>query len=142
LQNLIFGTHKHQRRLLPPWQCHFSDFPEDDTRRADKRSARTCSHQRLGPDGRHRLHDRWKPPIQSEEEQAIAVRELDPTAHLTLKYDQLTSERSVLSLKPADRPERRNQQPQKEEEQRDHRDRRYVIPSPDQTDEVFGTHKS
>jgi hypothetical protein len=48
--------------------------------------------------------------------------------------------RGILSLKPADRPERRNQQSQKEEEQRDHRGRRYVIPSPDQTDEVFGTH--
>src|SRR5262249_60432092 len=67
------------------------------------------SHQRLGPDGRHCLHDRWKPPIQLEEEQAIAVRELDPTAHLALKHDQLTPERSILSLKPADRPERRNQ---------------------------------
>ena len=72
------------------------------------------SHQRLGSDGRHCLHDRWKPPIQLEEEQAIAVRELDPTAHLALKHDQLTSERSILSLKSADRPERRNQQqPQK-----------------------------
>jgi hypothetical protein len=71
-----------------------------------------------------------------------AVRKLDPTAHLALKHDQLTSERSVLSLKPADRPERRNQQPQKEEEQRDHRGRRYVIPLPDQTDEVFSTHRS
>src|SRR5437667_6804762 len=100
------------------------------------------SHQRLGPDGRHCLHDRWKPPIQLEEEQAIAVRELDPTAHVTLKHNQLTSERGILSLKPADRPERRNQQPQKEEEQRDHRGRRYVIPSPDQTDEVFGTHRA
>jgi hypothetical protein len=39
-------------------------------------------HQRLGPDGRHCLHDRWKPPIQLEEEQAIAVRELDSTTHL------------------------------------------------------------
>jgi hypothetical protein len=76
-----------------------------------------------------------------QEEQAIAVRKLDPTAHLALKHNQLTSERSVLSLKPADRPERRTQQPQKEEEQRDHRGRRYVIPLPDQTDEVFGTHK-
>jgi len=47
-----------------------------------------------------------------------------------------------LSLKPADRPERRNQQPQKEEEQRDHRGRRYVIPLPDHTDEVFGTHNT
>src|ERR1700741_1373118 len=71
------------------------------------------SHQRLGPDGRHCLHDRWKPPIQLEEEQAIAVRKLDPTAHLTLKRNQLTSERGILSLKPADRPERRNQQSQK-----------------------------
>jgi hypothetical protein len=75
-----------------------------------------------------------------EEEQPIAVRELDPTAHLALKHDQLTPKRSILSLKPADRPERRNQQPQKEEKQRDHRGRRYVIPSSDQTDEVFGTH--
>jgi len=52
----------------------------------------------------------------------------------------LTPERGILSLKSAGRPERRNQQPQKEEEQRDHRGRRYVIPSPDQTDEVFSTH--
>src|SRR5690348_5342382 len=100
------------------------------------------SHQRLGADGRHDLHDRWKPPIQLEEEQAIAVRELDPTTHLALKHNQLTSERSILSLKPADRSERRNHQPQKEEEQRDHHGRRYVIPSPDQTDEVFNTHNS
>ena len=72
---------------------------------------------------------------------AIAVRELDPTAHLALKHDQLMSKRGILSLEPADRPERRNQQPQKEDEQRDHRGRRYVIPSSDQTDEVFGTHR-
>jgi len=50
-----------------------------------------------------------------EEKQAIAVRELDPTTHLALKHDQLTSERGILSLKSADRPERRNQQSQKEE---------------------------
>jgi hypothetical protein len=100
------------------------------------------SHQRLGSDGRHYLHDRWKPPIQLEEEQPIAVRELDPTVHLALKDNQLTSERGILSLQPADRPERRNQQPQKEEEQCDHRGRRYVIPSSDQTDEVFGIHRS
>ena len=35
----------------------------------------------------------------------------DPSAHLASEHDQLTSERGVLSLKPADRPERRNQQP-------------------------------
>jgi hypothetical protein len=55
---------------------------------------------------------------------AIAVRELDPTSHLALKHDQLTSQRGILSLKSADRSERRDQQPQKEEEQRDHRGRR------------------
>jgi hypothetical protein len=72
------------------------------------------SHQRLGLDSRHHLHDRWKPPIQLEEEKAIAVREQDPTTHLALKHHHLTSEGGILSLKPADRPERRNQQPQKE----------------------------
>jgi hypothetical protein len=30
---------------------------------------------------------------------------------------------------------------QNEEQQRDHRGRRYVIPSSDQTDEVFGIHR-
>jgi hypothetical protein len=70
------------------------------------------------------IHDRWKPPIQLQKEQAIAVREEHPTAQLALKHNQLTSERGILSLKSADRFERRNQQPQKEEEQRDHRGRR------------------
>jgi len=56
-----------------------------------------------------------------DEEQASAVRELDPTTHLALKHNELTSERGILSLKSADRSVRRNQQPQKEEEQRDHR---------------------
>jgi hypothetical protein len=42
-----------------------------------------------------------------EEEQAIAVRELDPTTHLALKHNQLTSERGILCLKSADRFERR-----------------------------------
>jgi len=50
------------------------------------------SHQRLGSDGRHHLHDRWKPSIQLQEEQPIAVRELDPAAHLALKHNQLTSD--------------------------------------------------
>jgi hypothetical protein len=73
-----------------------------------------------GPADHYCLHDRWKPPIQLEEEQAIAVRELDPTAHLALKHHQLTSKRGgILGFESADRPELRNQQPQKEEEQRD-----------------------
>jgi hypothetical protein len=37
---------------------------------------------------------------------SIAVRELDPTAHLALQHNQLTPERGILSLKSADRPER------------------------------------
>jgi hypothetical protein len=94
------------------------------------------SHQRLGPDGCHCLHDRGKPPIRMQEEQTIAVRELDPTTHLALKHNQLTSEYGILSLKSANRPERRNQQPQKEEEQRYHRGRRYVIPSPHQSNVI------
>src|SRR5262249_61804062 len=65
------------------------------------------SHQRLGPVGCHSLHDQWKPSIQLEEEQPIAVRELDPTAHLALQHDQLTSERGILSLESDDRPEGR-----------------------------------
>ena len=55
------------------------------------------SHQRLGPDDRHQLHDRWKLPIQLEEEEAIAVLELDLAAHLALKHHQLTSN-AILSL--------------------------------------------
>jgi hypothetical protein len=35
------------------------------------------------------FEDGWKPTIQLNEEQAIAVRELDPTAYLPLKHDQL-----------------------------------------------------
>ena len=58
------------------------------------------------PHDRDDLEERRKPTIQLDEEQAIAVRELDPTAHLTLKRDHPTSERGILSLKLADRPER------------------------------------
>ena len=70
------------------------------------------SHQRLGSDGRHRLHDRWKPPIQLEEEQAIAVRELDTTAHLALQYNELLPQGGILCFKSGFRLERRGQQRQ------------------------------
>jgi hypothetical protein len=39
---------------------------------------------------------RRKPTIQLDEEQAIAVREVDATAHLALQHDQLMSERGIL----------------------------------------------
>jgi hypothetical protein len=58
-------------------------------------------HKRLWPDNRHGLKDRWKPAIHLDQEQAIAVGELDAAAHLTLQHDQLLSERSFLSLKLA-----------------------------------------
>jgi hypothetical protein len=37
--------------------------------------------------------------------QPIGVRELDPTAQLASKHNQLTSQRGILSLESADRPE-------------------------------------
>jgi hypothetical protein len=42
-----------------------------------------------------------------EEEQAIAVRELDSTTHLGLKHHKLTPKRGILSLESADWPEGR-----------------------------------
>src|SRR5262249_8275957 len=59
------------------------------------------AHQRLGPDDRDHLEDRRKPAIQLDEEQAIAVRELDPTADLPLQHNQLLPERGILGLKSA-----------------------------------------
>ena len=47
------------------------------------------AHERLGAKGRDGFEDGWKPTIQLNEEQAIAVRELEPTAYLPLKHDQL-----------------------------------------------------
>ena len=39
------------------------------------------THEGLGPDDGDGLEDRWKPSIQLNQEQTIAVRELDATAH-------------------------------------------------------------
>src|SRR5262245_10175349 len=67
-------------------------------------AAKTCTmpaHQRLGPDNRDDLEDRRKPAIQLDEEQAIAVRELDPTADLPLQHNHLLPERGILGLKSA-----------------------------------------
>jgi hypothetical protein len=67
------------------------------------------AHEGLGPDDRDGLEDRWKPSIQLDEEQAIAVGELDAAAHLALQHCQLMSERRVLCLKSAPRLERRDE---------------------------------
>src|SRR5262249_25541539 len=68
------------------------------------------AHQRLGPDDRDHLEDRRKPAIQLDEEQAIAVRELDPTADLPLQHNQLLPERGILGLKSAPGFEQRSNQ--------------------------------
>ena len=57
------------------------------------------AHDGLGPHDRDDLEDRRKPTIQLDEEQAIAVRKVDATAHLSLQHNQLTSKRGVLCLK-------------------------------------------
>jgi hypothetical protein len=41
------------------------------------------THERLGPDDREDLQDRWKPAIQLNEEPAIIVREPDATTQPT-----------------------------------------------------------
>jgi hypothetical protein len=61
----------------------------------------TPAHEGLGPDDRDGSEDRWEPSIQHGQEQAIAVRELDATAHPPLQHDQLMSERRVLCFKSA-----------------------------------------
>jgi hypothetical protein len=82
------------------------------------------THEGLRPDDRDGLEDRWKPSIQLDQEQAIAICELDATAHHPLRHNQLMTERSVLCLKSALRLEWRDQEGQEEAEQRDHRRRR------------------
>jgi hypothetical protein len=75
----------------------------------------------LGADDRDGLEDRWKPSIQLDQEQAIAICELDATAHHPLQHNQLMAKRSILCLKSALRLEGRDEQGQEEAEQRDHR---------------------
>jgi hypothetical protein len=55
-----------------------------------------------------------------EEEPAIVVREPGPAGYLAPRNDQLMSERSILSLKPALRLEWRGQYGQNKANQRDH----------------------
>jgi hypothetical protein len=58
--------------------------------------------------------DQGKPSIQQDEEKAIGVRQLGPTADRSLQNDQLMPECSDLRFKPTCRLERRGQQPEKE----------------------------
>jgi hypothetical protein len=60
----------------------------------------------------------------SSAQQAIAVRELDPTAHLAQQYNQLLPQRGILCFKSALGLEERSTQVQEEEYQRAHCGRR------------------
>jgi hypothetical protein len=92
----IFSAHP------PDQRAHF----RSDLRSASERTgfptpvpteaAAVPAHEGLGPDDSDGLEDRWKPSIQLDQEQAIAVRELDTTTHLPLRHDQLISERRAL----------------------------------------------
>ena len=57
--------------------------PERPIREATKASPMPA-HDCLRPDDHHRLEDRWTPSIQQDEEQPIAVGELNPATHLSL----------------------------------------------------------
>jgi hypothetical protein len=74
------------------------------------------THERLGPDDREDLQDRWKPAIRLNEEPAIMVREPDATMQPAPQDNQLMSERCILCFKSALRLERRSQDGQNETE--------------------------
>ena len=73
------------------------------------------THERLGPDDREDLQDRWKPAIQLDDEPAVIVGEPDATMHAP-QDNQLMSERRILCFKSTLRLERRSQDGQNETE--------------------------
>jgi hypothetical protein len=77
----------------------------------------------LRPDDRDGLENRWKPAIQLDEQQPLAVRQLDSTVHLALRSHQLMAKRGILCFKSALGLEQRGTQVQNEEYQCDHRGR-------------------
>ena len=82
------------------------------------------AHKGLWPHDHHGLEDRRTPTIKLDEEQTIAIRELNATAHLALQYNQLLPQRGILCFKSALGLEERGNQVQVEKYQRDHRGRR------------------
>src|SRR5260370_2925610 len=79
------------------------------------------THQGLRSDDSDGPEHRWKPSIQQDQEQAIAVLEVDTTTNLPLYHDQLMSERRVLCLESALPLQRRRRPAPKEKKQREHR---------------------
>jgi hypothetical protein len=88
------------------------------------KSSAMPEHKGLWPDDHHGLEDRWAPTIKLDEEQAVAVRELDPAAHLALQYNKLLPQRGILCFKSALGLEERGTQVQEDEYQRGHCGRR------------------
>ena len=82
------------------------------------------AHKCLWLDEHHRPEDRRVPAIKLDKEQAIAVRELDPTAHLALQHNQLLPQRGILCFKLALGLEERGNQVQEQDYQRGHRSQR------------------
>ena len=106
------------RRLAPPHRLRL-DVPRGEEEWQGANQA-VPTHERLGPDDREDLQDRWKPAIQLDEEPAIMLREPDATREPAPQDIQLMSKRRVLSLKPQLRLEWRGQDGQSEAEQPDH----------------------
>jgi hypothetical protein len=67
------------------------------------------AHDRFRSDNHDGLEDRWKPSIQQDKEQAIAVGELDATMDLASQCDQLMPEGGILRLQSTRRPKRTEQ---------------------------------
>ena len=65
------------------------------------KSSAMPAHKGLWPDDYHSLENRRAPTIKLDEEQPIAVRELDATAHFALQYNQLMPKRGILCFKSA-----------------------------------------
>jgi hypothetical protein len=81
--------------LRPP--SPWARFPTPTTAKAGPMPP----HERLRPNDRDDLQNRWKPSIQLDKKPAIVVRHPGPAPHFTPQNDQLMSERRVLCLKPA-----------------------------------------
>src|SRR3974390_1693961 len=77
------------------------------------------THQGLRSDNCEDLQNRREPSIQLDKKPAVVVAQPDPALNLTPQYDQLTSERRILSLKPALRLEWPGQDGQDKAEQSD-----------------------
>jgi hypothetical protein len=84
------------------------------------KSSAMPAHNGLWPNDHYGLEDRRTPTIKLYEEQAIAVRELDATAHLTLQHEELLPQRGILCFKSALGLEQRANQIQVEQYQRGH----------------------